>query len=129
VPACFFSFLVLGGGAHRNLVNTAWLKFFGYISYGLYLIQLLIFNLYDRAAAAYWPWLQPSVGHFRLILLRFVMVSTVAIAFSYLSRKYYGDWFLRLKDRASSADLKQPAAVPQEPEPSLTAKVAARDVG
>jgi peptidoglycan/LPS O-acetylase OafA/YrhL len=94
-------FLVLGSGHRKWLVHSASLEFFGYISYGLYLIHPMLFRIYDRLTRIFWPGLQPSLGHFSLIVLRFAVVSVVAIGLSYLSRKYYEEWFLQLKDRVA----------------------------
>jgi peptidoglycan/LPS O-acetylase OafA/YrhL len=101
-------FLVLGSSSQKGMVNSSALQFFGYISYGLYLIHPLIFRIYDQSMRAFWPWLQPSAGHFGLIVLRFALVSALAIALSFLSRKYYEEWFLRLKERVAP----QPAEIP-----------------
>jgi peptidoglycan/LPS O-acetylase OafA/YrhL len=92
-------FLVLGTSSRKWLVNSTVLAFFGYISYGLYLIHPMIFRIYDKVTARFWPWLQPSIGHFGLIVLRFAVVSATAIGLSYLSREYYEEWFLRRKER------------------------------
>ena len=92
-------FLVLGTSSRKWLVNSTILAFFGYISYGLYLIHPMIFRLYDKVTGRFWPWLQPSVGHFGLIVLRFAVVSAVAVGLAYLSRQYYEEWFLRRKER------------------------------
>ena len=94
-------FLVLGTSSRKWLVNNTILAFFGYISYGLYLIHPMIFRIYDKVTGRFWPRLQPSVGHFGLIVLRFAVVSATAIGLSYLSREYYEEWFLRRKDRIS----------------------------
>jgi peptidoglycan/LPS O-acetylase OafA/YrhL len=101
-------FLVLGTSSRKWLVNSAILAFFGYISYGLYLIHPMIFRIYDKVTGRFWPWLQPSVGHFGLIVLRFGVVSATAIGLSYLSREYYEEWFLRRKERIAP----QPAETP-----------------
>ena len=92
-------FLVFGTSSRKWLVNSTILAFFGYISYGLYLIHPMIFRLYDKVTGRFWPWLQPSVGHFDLIVLRFAVVSAVAVGLAYLSREYYEEWFLRRKER------------------------------
>ena len=94
-------FLVLGTSSRKWLVNSTILAFFGYISYGLYLIHPMIFRLYDKVTGRFWPWLQPSVGHFGLIVLRFAVVSAAAIGLSYISREYYEEWFLRRKERVA----------------------------
>jgi peptidoglycan/LPS O-acetylase OafA/YrhL len=94
-------FLILGTSSRKWLVNSTILAFFGYISYGLYLIHPMIFRLYDKVTGRFWPWLQPSVGHFGLIVLRFAVVSAAAIGLSYISREYYEEWFLRRKERVA----------------------------
>jgi peptidoglycan/LPS O-acetylase OafA/YrhL len=116
-------FLVLGTSSRKGLVNSSILQFFGYISYGLYLVHPLIFRLYDKITGIFWPWLHPSVGHFGLIVLRFAVVGTVAVGLSYISRTYYEEWFLQLKERIAP----QPAetalkVVVTAPSASATAK-------
>ena len=94
-------FLVLGSGPRRSLLHFSSLGFFGCISYGLYLIHPMLFRIYDSAVRRFWPGLQPSLGHFGLIVFRFAIVSVAAIGLSYISRKYYEEWFLQLKDRVA----------------------------
>jgi peptidoglycan/LPS O-acetylase OafA/YrhL len=121
-------FLLIGSGPHKQGVHSKFLQFFGFISYGLYLIHPLIFRLYDTATAKTWPALQPSPGHFNLIVLRFVVVSFIAVGLSYLSRRYYEEWFLRLKDRFAPQPARKrktlvvppPSASAHEPAESLT---------
>jgi peptidoglycan/LPS O-acetylase OafA/YrhL len=107
-------FLVLGTGTWKGLVNSSILKFFGYISYGLYLIHLMIFHGYDMLARMFWPRLQPSIGRFDLIVLRFAVGSVVAVGLAYISRRYYEEWFLQLKDRVASQFEKVPMQKPAE---------------
>lgn len=104
-------FVLVGSGSRSTLVQSPFLQFFGYISYGLYLIHPLMFRIYDRIAGLWFPILQPSAAHFSLILLRFAVVSAVAIGFSYFSRKYYEEWFLQLKGRDSREPAKAPLKV------------------
>ncbi len=137
-------FLILGSGTQKHWVNSPVLKFFGYISYGLYLIQLLIFQLYEMGTRAFWPSLVPSVGHFNLLVLEFGVVGSLAVAVSYLSRKYFEDWFLRLKERSvsesgdvvpqgparpASANLGTALDHAAAPDVISAAKIASRDVG
>jgi peptidoglycan/LPS O-acetylase OafA/YrhL len=86
------------------------LRFFGYISYGLYLNHILAFRMYDRICLRYWPWLVPSNNHFELVVLKFAVGGGFAVAAAYLSRKYFEEPFLRIKDRiARNADAELPA--------------------
>lgn len=96
--------LLLGTSPARRYVNNSVLRFLGYISYGLYLIHQLVFWNYDKLCRKFWPSLQPSDGHFGLIMLRFVVAGGTAIAVAYLSRQYFEERFLRLKDRFASAN-------------------------
>jgi peptidoglycan/LPS O-acetylase OafA/YrhL len=103
--------LLVGTSSRNSWANFRPLKFFGYISYGLYLIHLLIFRLYDHLCRNVFPNLQPTDGHFNLVVLRFVITASVAIGISYLSRKYFEERFLKLKDYFAA-----PAMVPPAPE-------------
>ena len=121
-------FLVIGSGSHKELVNSSVLRLFGYISYGLYLIHLMIFHLYDKITLMFWPRLHPSVGHFNLIVLRFAIGSALAIALAFISRNYYEEWFLQRKDHVAPNPEKmsveatvKPAALPVTSVPSREA--------
>jgi peptidoglycan/LPS O-acetylase OafA/YrhL len=105
--------LLLGTSALRRYVNNSVLRFLGYISYGLYLVHLLVFRMYDRLCQMLWPSLQPISGHFDLIVLRFFVGGGAAIGLAYLSRKYFEEKFLRLKDRFSAATPVEPLLVPR----------------
>lgn len=108
--AAFFSgilllFLLAGTGPGKRYVNNAALQFLGYISYGLYLIHLLIFRLYDKVCRHFWPSLVPSDKHFGLVVLRFAVAGGVAVGVAYLSREYFEERFLKLKDKATTVKL------------------------
>jgi peptidoglycan/LPS O-acetylase OafA/YrhL len=92
-------FLVVGTGSRKRYVNSALLRFFGYISYGLYLNHVLAFRVYDMICGRYWPALIPSDDHFHLVLLRFTVAGGLAIATAYLSRVCFEERFLMLKGR------------------------------
>jgi len=109
-------FLLAGSGAARRCVSLSVLRFFGYISYGLYLDHLLAFRVYDRLCRHFLPQLIPSDGHFALVLLRFVLAGTGAIGAAYLSRRFFEEKFLRLKD----------SLVPETPEPEPQSAGAAK---
>lgn len=114
-------FLLLGSSAKRALVNSALLEFFGYISYGLYLTHPMMFRVYDHVTQIFCPWLQPSVGHFGLIVLRFAVVSPAAVGCAYLSRKYYEEWFLQLKERVAPPVKTAVKAIATAPVAAVTA--------
>ncbi len=91
-------FLLAGTSSLKRYVNITVLQFVGYLSYGLYLDHLLAFRMYDRIGHRYLPQLIPTNGQFGLVLLRFVLAGGAAIAVAYLSRRFFEERFLRLKD-------------------------------
>jgi peptidoglycan/LPS O-acetylase OafA/YrhL len=110
--------LLLGFSSRKRYVNRPVLQFFGYISYGLYLIHLLVFRIYDKVSRHYWPQLLPSDGHFALIVLRFFVAGGLAVGLAYLSRRYFEEAFLKLKDRFTGDD-KRSLAPASETSPAL----------
>jgi len=113
-------FLLVGSGPVPRLVNFKPLRFFGYISYGLYLDHLLVFRMYDRICGSYWPSLLPSSGHFEKVILRFAVGGTAAVVAACLSRRFFEEYFLRLKNSllaepavTQSMPASFPAASPQ----------------
>lgn len=110
VVAAFFAgvlllFLLIGTSPWKQYVNNSVLRFLGYISYGLYLVHLLVFRLYDKACRRFSPSLQPSDGHLGLVVLRFVVAGGIAVAVAYLSREYFEERFLKMKDRVATLRL------------------------
>jgi peptidoglycan/LPS O-acetylase OafA/YrhL len=97
----FLLFLLIGTSRWSALVNIGWLQFFGFISYGLYLIHLLPFRLYDRLCRTYAPSFLLTSGRSDLLLLRFAVAGGTAVAVAHLSRVYFEDYFLRLKQKLS----------------------------
>jgi peptidoglycan/LPS O-acetylase OafA/YrhL len=93
-------FLLLGTGPHRAIVHSSILRFLGEISYGLYLIHLLVFELCDRAIAHFWKDAAVT-STFHLLFLRLLAEGGLSIGIAFLSRKYFEERFLRLKDRLS----------------------------
>jgi peptidoglycan/LPS O-acetylase OafA/YrhL len=66
--------------------------------------------MYNRICLTYWPWLVPSNDHFELVVLKFAVAGGFAVGAAYLSRKYFEEPFLRIKDRiARNADAELPA--------------------
>jgi len=98
-------FLLLGTSPRRRFVNHATLRFFGYISYGLYLVHLMVFRIYDKLLRCYWPQWLPSDGHFALVFVRFLIAGGAAVGLAYLSRRYFEEAFLRLKERFTRDDV------------------------
>lgn len=92
-------FLLLGTSHWQGYVNLRVVRSLGYISYGLYLIHLLVFRLYDQLCRDLFPNLQPDGTRFRFMVLRFAIVAVAATGLAYLSRRYFEERFLRLKNR------------------------------
>lgn len=116
--AAFFSgvlilWLLLGTGQWKDFVNSRILRFLGYISYGLYLIHLLVFRLYDKACHQFAPSLVPRNDHFELVVVRFAIAGGAAVLLAYLSRAYFEARFLRLKDRLTPASQFAEDKIPQ----------------
>jgi peptidoglycan/LPS O-acetylase OafA/YrhL len=105
VPWQFLSFAILGGclllgtTRWRFLVRSGVLAFYGYISYGLYLIHTLVFDWSDRWNIRRYL---PGFGHgpFADILVRLAYFGFLATAIAWLSRKYFEELFLRRKPTA-----------------------------
>jgi peptidoglycan/LPS O-acetylase OafA/YrhL len=103
--------LWLGTGPNRGWVNLRILSFFGYISYGLYLIHLLCFDLYDGLATRFFPFF--SVGtSLPKSFLRLLVVALFATGLAYLSRITFEEFFLRMKDRRRASVPVMPDSVP-----------------
>jgi peptidoglycan/LPS O-acetylase OafA/YrhL len=97
--ATLAGFLLLGTTRWRFLVRSSVLGFYGYISYGLYLIHTLIFDLSDHLHIRNYL---PGYGHgpFADILARLAYFGFVATFIAWLSRKYFEELFLRRKQAA-----------------------------
>jgi peptidoglycan/LPS O-acetylase OafA/YrhL len=90
--------LALKYGDHPLVYRlTKPLRFYGYISYGLYLFHLLGFKAFqDLFVDFHHVPAELTVGS---VLLRFGGVLAVTTAVCFLSRRYFEEFFLRLKDR------------------------------
>ncbi len=100
--------LVLGTGSLRWIVLRPTLQFFGKISYGLYLIHMLAFDFADHLIAQYFPDPVAAVrGSFGLMCLRFGIAAAIAVVVAALSRKYFEEQFLRLKERPFLPDTRK----------------------
>lgn len=77
---------------------TAPLRFLGYISYGLYMLHTLVFQMYDKMPG--WTGMaRPRVMSLQAGLVRFAVVFTLSVLICFLSRRYFEEFFLRLKSR------------------------------
>lgn len=102
------------------------LEFFGEISYGLYLVHMLCFDFYDRMMPKIWPAISDAHGHFGLMVVRFLTAGTLAVGLSTVSRRYYEDPILRLKDRLAPSELEKTAG---EVAPNPSTDRPADDIG
>ena len=84
--AILLLFLLVGSGRLSSVVNIPPLRFFGYISYGLYLYHGLWFVAYQR--------ILPAPSTLFAALLRFVICATAAVLMSWQSRRYLEEYFL-----------------------------------
>jgi peptidoglycan/LPS O-acetylase OafA/YrhL len=71
--------------------------FFGEISYGLYLIHLLLLQIYDRAFGA------GFATDWRPLLVRFMAANGLAVGVAVISKRWFEDPILRLKTRIAAA--------------------------
>lgn len=95
--------LLLGTSRFQWIVRRPALQWFGEISYGLYLIHMLAFDFIDHWIVRYSPRLYSQISsHFWLIVLRFMLSMAVAVVAAFLSRKYFEEAFLKLKDRLTT---------------------------
>ena len=91
--------LLLGTSRWKGIVNRPRLQFFGEISYGVYLIHMLVFDLENHFLTRSFPQLSAVGGHFSLMVLHFTVVLVFTVAIAYLSRWYFEEPFLQLKRR------------------------------
>jgi len=91
--------LVVGTGRWQDLLHSRTLRFFGEISYGLYLIHMLVFDVVNRVFLGWGLQVSRTRGEFRLIVGRFAAGFLLSVAIAYVSRWKFEERFLRLKDR------------------------------
>jgi len=92
-------FLLAGTSRLRQLVVPRVLLFLGYISYGLYLIHLLIFWGYDAILRRYAVSFIASLGRWEGLWVRFIVAGTISVVASWLSRRYFESPILSLKGK------------------------------
>jgi peptidoglycan/LPS O-acetylase OafA/YrhL len=119
----FTGILLLSLGLRSPFASGAWaapLRFFGNISYGLYLIHVMIFVRYDD----YVPHISnPTLRHhLQGAFLRFFLAGGLSILIAWLSRTFYEEQFLRMGrgPKPIKPDHNPPAAVSEELAPVST---------
>jgi peptidoglycan/LPS O-acetylase OafA/YrhL len=102
--SCFLllcgSVVVLMLSLFRERRPPGWLRlfvFFGDISYGLYLVHQLLFQLYDRAFGLSFR------TDWRLLAVRFAVAGGAAVAVAVASKRWFEDPILRMKSRIPAA--------------------------
>lgn len=94
--------LLLGTSKRKAIVNRPVLQFLGKISYGVYLTHVLIFEVVVHFLGRLWPTLPPAETHFSVMVLRFAISASLTLALMSLSRRYFEEPFLALKERTRS---------------------------
>jgi peptidoglycan/LPS O-acetylase OafA/YrhL len=81
---------------------------------------MLAFDLVNHWMVRYFPaWHAQLPSHLGLVFLRFFVAMGLAVGAAFVSRRYFEEWFLGLKDRwtrPSSNSPPQPSALISEPE-------------
>jgi peptidoglycan/LPS O-acetylase OafA/YrhL len=97
------SLLVIGSSNLKWIVQRPILQFFGRISYGLYLFHMLAFDFAGHLLGLLVRNAEQIVPkNFPLMCLRFTIAATLATTVAALSRKYFEERFLVLKERWAS---------------------------
>jgi peptidoglycan/LPS O-acetylase OafA/YrhL len=97
--------LLLGSGGWGFVVDRPILKFFGFISYGLYLVHILAFHLCDVWFATSLSGLIASGRPMAAVLLRFIGGVVLATGIAYVSRRSLEERFLRIGYSSKSVTL------------------------
>lgn len=102
--------VILGNSAPRAALASSWsrakaavmrvMMFLGYISYGLYLVHSFVFTELYRAAQGSWL---GSTGTLAPVLASFTLGALLSVAIAWLSRRYFEEWFLHLKQKPHAA--------------------------
>lgn len=103
--------VVAGSGPWRVIFEHSGLKFFGDISYGLYLIHMLVFDFVNRVLAKSGLQVSRTNGSLTLIVARFAAAAALSIAIAYVSRWHFEERFLRLRSKFTES---QKVALPIE---------------
>ena len=97
--------LLLGTSRLKWLAQRPLLRWFGEISYGLYLVHMLAFDFIDHWIVRYFPGLYAQLpSRLSLLFCRFLISMGLAVGVAVLSRRYFEEWFLGWKDRWTPPD-------------------------
>jgi peptidoglycan/LPS O-acetylase OafA/YrhL len=88
--------LLIGTTQRKILVDRPVLRFFGWLSYGLYLVHVFAFHVIDVAFGRGLSMLHPASNPVASMLLRFALGSALAIGLAYLSRRSVEAKFLTM---------------------------------
>jgi len=91
--------------------TAAPLRFFGYISYGFYMIHMLGFSAFEFATNKLN--IHPQTLTVRYMLIRFAIVWMGVTMVSFFLRKYFEEYFLRFKQRLSGSSRGVSGQVPE----------------
>ena len=90
--------MLVGTSSSRFLIDRPVLQLFGYVSYGLYLIHVIMFRVSEIMLARLWLRLELSGLPTLMMVLRFLAGGSLAFLLAYLSRRSMEEFFLRLGD-------------------------------
>jgi peptidoglycan/LPS O-acetylase OafA/YrhL len=98
VEGLLFLWLILNVSVNPKTMTklqNRWLDFLGEISYGIYMYQMLVIFASVLVLKKILLASTPSVSH----LFFYVFISFAIISISWFSKRFFEDWFLKLKDR------------------------------
>jgi peptidoglycan/LPS O-acetylase OafA/YrhL len=98
VEGLLFLWLILNVSVNPKTITklqNRWLDFLGEISYGIYMYQMLVIFASVLVLKKILLAAPPSIS----TLIFYVFISIAIISISWLSKRFFEDWFLKLKDR------------------------------
>jgi peptidoglycan/LPS O-acetylase OafA/YrhL len=98
VEGLLFLWLILNVSVNPKTVmklQNRWLDFLGEISYGIYMYQMLVIFASVLILKKILLASTPSVS----TLIFYIFISFAIISISWFSKRFFEDWFLKLKDR------------------------------
>jgi peptidoglycan/LPS O-acetylase OafA/YrhL len=87
--------LWFGTGASQKFIGLRILSFYGFISYGLYLVHTLVLNMYSDLTMKFLPALVPGLN-FKTCLLQVIVTIAIATGIAWISRTTFEKFFLEL---------------------------------